>query len=72
MTPAEQALIDAARDTEPLSGASVERWETLKAAARVVKEERAQLARGDHVQRSRALAERMGIEDKYSRLGNTE
>lgn len=45
MTPAEQALIDAAlayvaRDTEPLSVAYVERWETLKAAARVVKEER--------------------------------
>lgn len=46
MTPAEQALIEASlayvdRDTEPLSGATIERWETLKAAARVVKEERA-------------------------------
>lgn len=36
------ALAYVDRDTEPLSGAYVERWETLKAAARAVKEERSQ------------------------------
>lgn len=45
MTAAQQALIDAAlayvdRRIEPPLAAYLVRWETLKAAARVVKEER--------------------------------